>query len=488
MGQENKYIFDIDTLEQAENEERINNRRNRHKRGRILSWIFLVVFLCLVVTGVTFGVRSIVKKVSVKAPVVSESVVVSASTDVKDELSEAIDNLLGGESEVVLTPNEDIVKEPTEEELYDEAIRAYVASISIEDKVAGIFIVTPEELTGVSVATRAGDGTKTALEKYAVGGLVYSSQNMTSADQFNTMIENTKAYARYPLFLAADEELGKTTFSDALKMPSTMTAGEIGATNDPSISYLEEEKIAKRMSEVGLNLNLGVVADPLIDTENSYMKGRCYGSTVEEITPLVSKAIAALNEYGVKSAVKFFPGQGASTQDTASGLSVSNRNGSDMEALELECFKAAIEAGGDMLVVGHISAPELTGDNTQCSQSKYVMTDVIRKMLELDDVVVVTDSLSKSAISSYLDSSDACITAIKAGADMVMCPENFTEAYESVLEAINTGVIAKERVEDSLVRIYKVKFKGMSAEEVMSLVPESSSGENASETAETPAE
>ena len=87
-------------------------------------------------------------------------------------------------------------------------------------------------------------------------------------------------------------------------------------------------------------------------------------------------------------------------------------------------------------------------------------------------MVIITDSLSKAAVSSYLDSKEASIHAIKAGADMVMSPEDFKEAYAGVIEAVNNGVIAKERIDDSLLRIYKVKFKGKSVEEINALVSE----------------
>lgn len=460
---ENKYVFDINELAEKEDDDKKLERRKKHKKGRVTAWISLILIVLLIAGGAAFGISMLVKSNTSSASAVSESVITES-----DEVKEVISNMIGDEEEVVVTPPDEMVEEPTEEELFEEAVRNYVTGMTLEDQVAGIFIVTPEELTGVSTVTRAGDGTKTALEKYAVGGIVYSSQNMTSADQFKTVIENTVSYARYPLFLAVDEELGNSAFSKAMKVTETMTAKEIGDNGDTSVAYLEEEKIAKYMSEYGLNLNLGVVAE-VITSEDSYMADRCFSDNLELTEGLVSKVIAALNEYGVDSAVKFFPGQSSATQDTSSGLASTERTKEEMDATELASFKSAIENGADMVVVSHMSAPNLTGDDTQCSQSKYVMTDLLRVEMGFDDLIIVTDSLSKPAISNYLDSSDACITAIKAGADMVMCPEDFEGAYEAVLEAVNKGVIAKERIEDSLVRIYKCKFKGMTSDEVTTL-------------------
>lgn len=482
MEQNNKYIFDIDTLQNIEDEERKNDRKRRHRNSRIISWIILLVFLCVFIVAGVFGAKYVIKRLGDKAIHTSTSTA-SASTEEgegQEDIRDVIESIIGDEKDVIIAPVEEIVPEPTEEELFNDAVVAFVASMSIEDKVAGMFLVTPEELTGVSTVTRAGDGTRTALEKYAVGGIIYSAKNMTGKDQFSEVIKNTVGYARYPLFLAADEQLGTTSFSNTMKVTATMSAAEIGVDADPSIAYLEEEKIARYMSEYGLNLNTGVVADIMVN-DDSVMKSKSFGTEAEKISPLLTKAIAALNEYGVLSAVKFFPGQGSVSVDTGNGLAVSARTREEMDANEFVCFKAAIEGGADIVIISHISAPELTGDNTQCSQSKYVMTDLIRKEWEYDDVIVMTDSMSKSAISSYYDSKDASITAIKAGADMVMCPEDFPAAYEGVLEAVNSGVIAKERVEDSLIRIYKRKFKNKTAEEINALIPVTSEDVSAGE-------
>jgi len=472
MEQKNKYIFDIDTLQNIEDEERKNDRKRKHRNSRIISWIVLLVLLCIIIVAGVFGAKYLIKRFMSDDNLSSESSVTTstASSEEQDDIREVIESIIGDETEVVIAPVEEIVPELTEEELFNEAVVNFVASMSIEDKVAGMFLVTPEELTGVQTVTRAGDGTKTALEKYAVGGIIYSAKNMTSKDQFAEVIKNTVSYARYPLFLAADEQLGNTSFSNTMKVTATMTAAEIGVEADPSIAYLEEEKIVRYMAEYGLNLNTGVVADIMVN-DDSVMKGKSFGTEAEKISPLLTKAIAALNEYGILSAVKFFPGQGSVSVDTGNGLAVSARTREEMDANEFLCFKAAVEGGADIVIISHISAPELTGDNTQCSQSKYVMTDLIRKEWEYDDVIIMTDSMSKAAISSYYDSKDASITAIKSGADMVMCPEDFPAAYEGVMEAVNSGVIAKERVEDSLIRIYKRKFKNMTSEEINALIP-----------------
>ena len=128
--------------------------------------------------------------------------------------------------------------EPTPEEQLELMIDDLIAGMPLEDKVVNLFIITPEALTGVSTATMAGEGTQTALEKYAVGGLIYFQKNIVSKEQITEMLSNTATYARYPLFLAVDEEGGKVArVASAGIYEGVASAGEIGATGDANNAY-----------------------------------------------------------------------------------------------------------------------------------------------------------------------------------------------------------------------------------------------------------
>lgn len=456
---DNKYLFEIENID---SDERREIRRRKRKRKRVVAWItFSIGILILIGAGILVVVDvcgRLGKTGIVSISVISTETPHSATIPDDNGDSGILDDLTVSEDEVVVAPPEEIVKIPSEEELFEEAVRDYVSQMTLEEKVAGIFIVTPEQLTGVENVTRASAGTKSALEKYPVGGIIYSDINMTDQDRFMEMLENTKKYSKYPLFLAINEELGNTSFSDKMNNEETMTPKEIAALCDPSIAYIQEEKIARYMSGLGLNLNIGVVAD-VVRSDDSIMEECCFGSDVELNAQMVAKTVSALDTYGVDSALKYFPGQGMANRDPETGRSSSPLTRYDFDEAELKVFSEGLDAGAGMLIISHETAPGFSGCEERCSASKYVMTDLIRIELQNDDVVIVTDSLSKSAVRDYEESASACITSIKAGADMVMCPENFEDAYKGVLDAVNKGIIAKERIEDSLVRIYKLKFK-----------------------------
>ena len=111
-----------------------------------------------------------------------------------------------------------------------------------------------------------------------------------------------------------------------------------------------------------------------------------------------------------------------------------------------------------------MSAPALTGDNTPCSLSKAVITDILREQMNYKGVII-SDALDMSAISEYYSSEQAAVMALKAGCDMLLMPENFQEAYEGVIQAVAEGTISEERINDSLRRIYRIKYADKIAEE-----------------------
>ena len=322
---------------------------------------------------------------------------------------------------------------------------------------AGLFIVTPESITGVSTAVQAGEGTQEALARYAVGGMVYFSQNMQSQEQLAEMIDNTLLYTKYPLFIAVDEEGGSVArVADAGIGQTVDSAQAIGQSGDANIAYQAGATIGTYLSQLGFNLDFAPVAD-LANVENSVMASRSYGSDPAVVSGFVASMMQGLEEQNVTACLKHFPGIGSSTQDTHDGLASTDRSAEDFRANEFAVFQAGIDAGANMIMVGHMAAPSLTGDNTPCSLSSSVVTDILRTELNFEGVII-TDALNMSAVSEYYSSDEAAVLALRAGCDMLLMPEDFETAYNGVLQAVQDGTISEERINDSLRRIYRIKY------------------------------
>ena len=468
---DNKYLFNIDAHSETETEQAKILRRRKHRQGRIMAWVVLIAAVLVLGTGLFFGVRGIIKAIKGAG---DKTVVSSDTGDIGADGEESvIDELLGDEEIVSVLPSEPADNTPSEAELFEESVRNYVRNMTTEEQVLGLFIVSPEQITGVSAAIKAGDGTKKALEEYPVGGLIYSSKNMIDPQQFSSMIEGTKGMSKYPLFIAVDERLGKSVFPAKMKVVATKSAAELAAGGDANVAKDEESKIAGYLSGFGINLNLGVVADVSpAPSEGNDLPAWSFGTDTNTVAEMVVKSVQALRENGIASGVMFFPGQGYASADTEAGIANNERTREEMEACELIPFKAAADAGATMFVISHETVPGLSEESVYASRSKAIMTNLIRMDMGLDDIIIITDDLTKAAVSSYYESGEFCVASLKAGADMLLKPEDFGKAYAEVLNAVNTGVIAHERIEDSLVRIYKVKFAGKSSDEVNSMTAE----------------
>lgn len=426
-------------------EQRREMRRKRRVRNQILAYSISLLFLIGVFIGGYYLVSQRQSEIEQQEQEVLQS-------------QEKLDNLLGKEESIAPTPvpTPEIV-EPTPEEKFEMLLEEMIAEIPLENKVAGLFIVTPEAITGVNTAVMAGENTKAALEKYTVGGLIYFRKNIESAEQIKDMLTNTQAFAQYRLFLAVDEEGGKVArLADAGIYDRVDGAAVIGATKDTNNAYRAGTTIGSVLASVGFNLNFAPVAD-VANVSGSVMKDRSYGSDAGTVAGFVAAMTQGLQENGVTACLKHFPGIGATTADTHNGLAFTDRSKEQFKQEELTVFSAGMDAGANMIMVGHMSAPNLTGNNDPCIFSEDLITTILREEMGFEGVII-TDALNMGAISKYYASDEAAIMALKAGCDMLLMPESFEKAYGGVLQAVLNGTISEERIDDSLKRIFRIKY------------------------------
>ena len=424
--------------------DRREQRRKRRHRNQALAYLILLLVIALIAAGVVTGVKKYTE-------------FQEENKKQEEAYQSQYQEILQSEEPIEIEQSTETVYEPTPEELLEQMVDAQIESMPLEDKVAGLFVVTPESITGVTTAVQAGDGTKAALEKYAVGGIVYFRKNIQSEDQLKTMIDNTELYARYPLFIAVDEEGGSVSrIADSGIADRVDSAQKIGQTADASNAYQAGSTIGAYLADLGFNLDFAPVAD-LANVENSVMEGRAYGEDTATVSAFVTSMMQGLKEQKITSCLKHFPGLGSTTQDTHDGIAVSNRTAEEFRANEFVVFQAGIDAGADMIMVGHMAAPSLVGDNTPSCMSFVIVTDILRNELGFEGVII-TDAMNMSAISQYYEADQAAITALKAGCDMILMPDDFEKAYNGVLQAVKDGVISEERVNDSLKRIYRIKY------------------------------
>lgn len=439
-------MADLDRDEMDEAFDRREFRRKRRIRNQIISYISTGIILAVIIAGAVLGIRK-------------AGSVLNEKRRAKEQQVQAEEEQNRQEEPAVVEAPEDTPPIEEEKSRLDMIVDDCIAGMTIEDKAAGLFIITPEALTGVDIAIKAGDTTKEKLSEYALGGLVYFKQNIKSKDQLTEMLSVTRASSKYPLFIAVDEEGGSVSrVAESGIAENVGSMGEIGASGDTSGAKEAGSTVAAYLSECGFNLNFAPVADVLLE-EDGVIGDRSFGSDPQKVGEMTAANVEGLMEGGVSACLKHFPGLGSASEDTHDGMAVSERTLEEFEANDFPAFRAGIEAGAEFVMVSHLSVPGITGDNTPSSVSDKVIGELLRGELGFDGIII-TDAMNMSAITEYYAADEAAVKALQAGADMILMPENFETAYNGVLEAVNDGRLTEERIDESLRRIFRVKMKG----------------------------
>lgn len=434
--------------EEDDEDDRRANRHRRRVRNQIIS--YLVIFF--IFAGIAVGAVAVGRKV---ASSVSQK---RKEAELEKELEEAAKQEADDEEMVIETP--ETVEEEPEEDFLGELAVSYYSEMPIEDKVAGLFMVTPESVTGVTTATQAGDGTQEALNQYAVGGLIYFGQNIIDKEQITKMLANTTSMSNYPIFLAVDEEGGDVSrvANSGIEVTKVDDMAAIGATGDTSQALAAGETIGSYLNEIGFNVDFAPVADVTQEGGESALGNRSFGSDPQLVGEMVSNVVSGIEGTGVSACLKHFPGLGSTSEDTHEGRVEISKTIEELRAGDFVAFSAGIEAGVDFVMVSHATATAIDED-VPSSLSKKVITDTLRGELGFEGVVI-TDALDMTAITEYYTSEEAAVMAIEAGADILLMPEDFEAAYNAVLAAVQDGTISEERIDESLDRIYRVKCAG----------------------------
>ena len=427
---------------------------------------FVMVFLCAVLGE--GGISQVNKNEVLSADaagVGTEEATVSTETPEQEQLGEYL-----GAAEPDVEYGDDIqdTEEATDTDAADEELSEVdkiVAGMTVEEKVAQLFIITPDALTDNTGVTMAGDMTKAAIDETPVGGIIYMGDNLQSAAQVKDMLSKTNSYSEerlgLPMLLCVDEEGGtvsRVAGSGRFDVTNVGNMADIGANGTVDDAKSAGVTIGKYLSELGFNVDFAPVADVLTNPDNSIVKLRSFGSDVETVSRMSIAVAEGLKSQGITATYKHFPGHGATAGDTHLGAAFTTKTIAELKENELVPFQEAIDDGAKFIMVSHISAPNITGHDTPASLSKEMISDLLRADMGFDGIVV-TDAMEMGAISSKYTSDVAAVMAIQAGADMILMPEDFHTAYDGVLAAAKSGEISEERLNESVARIIEVKLE-----------------------------
>ena len=344
------------------------------------------------------------------------------------------------------------------------AVDERIGAMTLEQKVAQLFIVTPEALVeGVSQVTQAGDMTREGVTAHPVGGIVYFAQNLLDPEQTTTMLANVKQFyadaGNVAPFIAVDEEGGtvvRVADNEAFGAQDVGDASALGSAGDTEAAKRAAEQIADYLMPLGFNLDFAPVADVVDPLRSDTMGLRSFSSDAAVAADMVRAEVEGFRDKKMLCCAKHFPGIGAAAGDSHEGAITIEATNEELETVDLVPFRAAIEAGVPMIMVGHVSLPNIVGDSTPAPLSSAVVQGMLRDSLGYTGIIV-TDSLSMGAITDYYTPAEAAVAALKAGCDIPLMPERLDEAYQGVLSTVQVGELTEERLDESLTRILTAK-------------------------------
>lgn len=331
---------------------------------------------------------------------------------------------------------------------------AMTRTLSVPQKVGQLLVPTVP-------GTTAAAGGAELVRQYHLGGVIYFTPNIRSADQLAALSDGLQRAALsqppgIPLLIGTDQEGGIVSRLAGIVTgyPDQMAAG---ATRDPALVRAQEQAIGSQLRALGVNLDYAPVADVNVDPANPVIGIRSFGSRPGLVSAMTAAAIAGFHAAGEAATAKHFPGHGDTNVDSHTGLPVIHHTLRQWWRIDAPPFQAAIRAGVDEIMIAHIEVPALDASGVPASLSSKIITGLLRGRLGYQGVIT-TDSLEMGGVMAGNSNAQIAVRAIQAGADQLLMPASLPVAYHALLAAVRDGQISTARLDASVTRIIALKL------------------------------
>ncbi|MGW0420892.1 glycoside hydrolase family 3 protein [Streptomyces sp. NPDC003015] len=355
----------------------------------------------------------------------------------------------------------------------DSRLRSLVSRMTLEEKVGQLFVtrVYGHSATAPDQADIDANlkelGVRTAAEliaRYRVGGIIYFTwaHNTRDPHQIADLSNGIqKASLRQPrglpVLISTDQEHGIVcrVGEPATLFPGAMAMGAAGSRKDARTLG----RIAgQELRAIGIRQNYSPVADVNVNPANPVIGVRSFGADPQAVAGLVAAEVAGYQGAGVAATAKHFPGHGDTAVDSHYGFPVITHSRELWEKLDAVPFRAAIRAGIDSIMTAHIQFPALDPSGDPATLSRPILTGILRGELGYDGVVV-TDSLGMEGVRTKYGDDRVPVLALKAGVDQLLNPPSLDVAWNAVLRAVRDGELTEARLDESVLRILRLKAR-----------------------------
>ncbi|MFD1413334.1 beta-N-acetylhexosaminidase [Oceanobacillus jeddahense] len=307
---------------------------------------------------------------------------------------------------------------------------------------------------------------KELIHDYYVGSIILFSRNIGEPEevlQLTSSLQKEAKAAGYekPLFICLDQEngvvsrmhQGMTTFSGAMAL---------GATDEPQYAYEVGLATGGELKALGINWNLAPVLDVNNNPQNPVIGVRSFSANPQKVAEFGEAMMKGLQDAGVMTSLKHFPGHGDTSVDSHLDLPVISHEMDRLEKVELVPFKACIRAGADSVMAAHVYFPAIEPKaNTPATLSKQVYVKLLREKLGFQGAIT-TDCMEMKAISNTIGTEKGAVKALQAGTDFVMVSHTYPVQKRTIQEitgAVESGALSASSIEASFQRIQLLKEK-----------------------------
>ncbi len=352
----------------------------------------------------------------------------------------------------VSSPSSPVASSTSEEE---DEIGALIGQMTLEQKIGQMI------LAGID-GTAMDSSMKKMIAEQHVGGIILYKNNFSDLAGSVRLVNGLKKANHgnpAPLFMSVDQEGGKVSRlpKDFVAMPD---AAKVGRTDNAELAKEMGNLLSKEMKLMGFNVDFAPVLDINSNPNNPVIGSRSFGNDAKVVTKMGIAAMNGLRNGGTIAVVKHFPGHGDTSVDSHLDLPVVNKTTEQLEQMEWVPFQAAIKDEADAVMVAHILFPKIDPE-APASFSKVIIGEQLRGTLDYDGVVI-TDDMTMGAIADHYGIEDAAVLSVEAGTDIILVAHGYDvekRVYDKLLDAVSSGRIDEDRIDESVRRILNLKLK-----------------------------
>lgn len=359
-----------------------------------------------------------------------------------------------------------------------------IEKMTLEEKIGQMMIASfriwQDEATSEKTnVTELNDAIRACIERNRFGGTILFAENFKTAEQTYRLTRDIQASnqkgSSIPLFICADQEGGHVV---RIGFGTTGIGNmALAATGDKDSARQMAEIYGKELRALGINVDFAPVIDVNNDPTNPVIGVRSFSDDPETVARFGLGYMAGLDDEGVISTLKHFPGHGDTNTDSHTGFPLINKTYEELKEFELAPYKAAIANGAEMIMTAHIQYPKIeketyvsasTGNKVYlpATMSRTVLTDILRRDMGFEGVIV-TDALDMRAITDNFAFEDVICKTVNAGADMLILPivtsADLFKLTDGVVkltsDLVKAGKISESTIDEAVTRILKLKEK-----------------------------